>query len=236
VRESTELAVVLLDTAADGASEEHLLRALLGSTADRQLFDQPLVERLDELLPAGLTERAAVVEAAVDARGIRQAQGGGHARDAWMPVLTAPSSFEGSAIVHRTGSTLLRRIGNATDRVRFYAPYATAGGFDLLAPTLLRAAGRGVEIELCVPNDASGAPAPASIISSELRQAVTIREPRADVVWPHLKLVTFDRRAAYVGSANFTRRGLAGGNLELGVLVEGDAVEQLDALLDSVLS
>lgn len=235
MRESTELAVVLLDTAADGVSGEHLLRALLGSQADRQLFDRPLVERLDELLPAGLTERAAVVEAAVDARGIREAQGAVDVRDAWMPVLTAPGSFGGSTIVHRTGSTLLRRIGSATDKVRFYAPYATAGGFDLLARSLVPAAARGVEIELCVPNDASGAPAPASIISPELRQAVTIREPRADVVWPHLKLVTFDGRAAYVGSANFTRRGLAGGNLELGVLVEGPAVSQLDELLDGIL-
>jgi hypothetical protein len=41
-----------------------------------------------------------------------------------------------------------------------------------------------------------------------------------------------DSAAAYIGSANVTDAGIAGPNLELGVLVRGRAVEVVDQLLD----
>lgn len=42
----------------------------------------------------------------------------------------------------------------------------------------------------------------------------------------HAKCLISDAQAAYVGSANFTQPGLSG-NLELGLLVEGDAAAQI---------
>jgi phosphatidylserine/phosphatidylglycerophosphate/cardiolipin synthase-like enzyme len=41
-----------------------------------------------------------------------------------------------------------------------------------------------------------------------------------------------DAKAAYIGSANITAAGLAGRNLELGVLVRGDQVAVIDKILD----
>jgi len=38
--------------------------------------------------------------------------------------------------------------------------------------------------------------------------------------------------AAYIGSANVTRAGIASENLELGVLVRGSAVATVEELLD----
>ena len=52
--------------------------------------------------------------------------------------------------------------------------------------------------------------------------------------WPHLKVVTVDGRAAYIGSANITGPGLVGRNLELGVLVRGQQVEAIERTLDLI--
>jgi phosphatidylserine/phosphatidylglycerophosphate/cardiolipin synthase-like enzyme len=41
-----------------------------------------------------------------------------------------------------------------------------------------------------------------------------------------------DGSAAYIGSANITAAGLAGRNLELGVLVRGSQVAVIDRILD----
>ncbi len=44
--------------------------------------------------------------------------------------------------------------------------------------------------------------------------------------------MVIDGVAAYVGSANVTAAGLAGRNLELGVLVRGSKVAVIEGLLD----
>jgi phosphatidylserine/phosphatidylglycerophosphate/cardiolipin synthase-like enzyme len=41
-----------------------------------------------------------------------------------------------------------------------------------------------------------------------------------------------DASTAYIGSANITAAGLAGRNLELGVLVRGARVDLIDRILD----
>jgi hypothetical protein len=55
---------------------------------------------------------------------------------------------------------------------------------------------------------------------------------RFDAPWAHLKVVTSDSIAAYIGSANVTGAGIAGHNLELGVLVRGPTVAVVEQTLD----
>ena len=50
--------------------------------------------------------------------------------------------------------------------------------------------------------------------------------------FPHLKVMTVDGVAAYIGSANLTAAALEGRNLELGVLAHGKQVEAIDEFLD----
>ena len=53
-----------------------------------------------------------------------------------------------------------------------------------------------------------------------------------DAPWAHLKVLTADSIAAYIGSANVTGAGMAGPNLELGVLVRGSTVVVVERVLD----
>ena len=55
---------------------------------------------------------------------------------------------------------------------------------------------------------------------------------RFDAPWAHLKVLSCDSTVAYIGSANVTGAGMAGPNLELGVLVRGPAVATVDRVLD----
>lgn len=63
------------------------------------------------------------------------------------------------------------------------------------------------------------------------RDKVRFFQPKPNIdderyIGSHAKCLISDGQAAYVGSANFTQPGLAG-NLELGLLVEGDAAGQI---------
>jgi phosphatidylserine/phosphatidylglycerophosphate/cardiolipin synthase-like enzyme len=53
-----------------------------------------------------------------------------------------------------------------------------------------------------------------------------------DAPFAHLKVMVVDGATAYVGSANITAAGLAGRNLELGVVVYGAQVSVIDRILD----
>ena len=55
---------------------------------------------------------------------------------------------------------------------------------------------------------------------------------RDDAPWAHLKVLTADSSAAYIGSANVTGAGIGGHNLELGVLVRGQPVAVVDRILN----
>ena len=55
---------------------------------------------------------------------------------------------------------------------------------------------------------------------------------RDDAPWAHLKVLSSDATAAYIGSANVTRAGIGGQNLELGILVRGNAVATVEKVLD----
>jgi phosphatidylserine/phosphatidylglycerophosphate/cardiolipin synthase-like enzyme len=53
-------------------------------------------------------------------------------------------------------------------------------------------------------------------------------------VVPHLKLLTVDGDAAYIGSANMTFAGMTT-NFEVGALVEGSAVVAFETLVDDLV-
>ena len=59
-----------------------------------------------------------------------------------------------------------------------------------------------------------------------------VSQLREDAPWAHLKVLTADSIAAYVGSANVTGAGMAGPNLELGDLVHGRTVAVVERVLD----
>ena len=71
-----------------------------------------------------------------------------------------------------------------------------------------------------------------SIRRNGLIERFSVSRLRHDAPWAHLKVMTSDATAAYIGSANITAAGLAGRNLELGVLVNGHNVAVIDQLLD----
>jgi phosphatidylserine/phosphatidylglycerophosphate/cardiolipin synthase-like enzyme len=52
--------------------------------------------------------------------------------------------------------------------------------------------------------------------------------------FPHLKLLTADGAAAYIGSANMTFAGMTT-NFEVGALVEGAAVVAYETLFDELV-
>src|SRR5262249_44646008 len=110
-------------------------------------------------------------------------------------------------------------------------------GIGFLADALAAATRRGVVVNLFDPV----AWEPARAAMAALRDAVTatgdtsrLRLVRAlpDAPFAHLKVMVVDGSAAYIGSANITAAGLAGRNLELGVLVRGSQVAVIDKILD----
>ena len=61
---------------------------------------------------------------------------------------------------------------------------------------------------------------------------LSITALQEDAPWAHLKVLSSDASAAYIGSANVTQAGIGGQNLELGILVRGKAVATVEKVLD----
>ena len=58
------------------------------------------------------------------------------------------------------------------------------------------------------------------------------RRTPTDAPWAHLKVLSCNSIAAYIGSANVTGAAIAGSNLALGILVRGSAVAVVERALD----
>jgi len=106
-----------------------------------------------------------------------------------------------------------------------------------LVDAIVSATDRDVNVELFNPQ--SWAPAEGAIAS--LTDAIAERgNPEMfhlvhvvnDAPFAHLKVMVVDGTMAYIGSANITAAGLAGRNLELGVLVHGNEVQVIESVLD----
>lgn len=159
--------------------------------------------------------------------------------ESWEVVASLPSgTVLPTGLRRTTGETMIGLASGARSRIRFAAPYVDQAGIGFLTDSIVAATRRGVVVELFDPR--SWEPARAAI--SEVQQAVSsfgdsdqfrlVVNSLPEAPFAHLKVMVVDARAAYIGSANITAAGLAGRNLELGVLVRGDQVAVIDRILD----
>ena len=199
-------------------------------------LEPALVESLKRRLPSDRRSiELACASGAAWILGRRSAQ----SKESWEVVATLP--WRGSPLPRglrrTTAETMIGLASTARQRIRLAAPYVDERGLGFLADAMAAATRRGAVVQLFDP--IGWEPARAAIAS--LRDAVgTSGDPsnlrlvrsRPDTPFSHLKVMVVDGIAAYVGSANVTGAALAGGNLELGVLVRGSQVAVIEGLLD----
>jgi phosphatidylserine/phosphatidylglycerophosphate/cardiolipin synthase-like enzyme len=157
----------------------------------------------------------------------------------WEIVASLPSGLSLPPGLRRTtAETLVELVTGATQRLRIAAPFIDWAAMSFLADALSAATGRGVRLLVFLPTRSTH----AAEALKELREAIldsgdvrnfSVANLRADAPWAHLKVVSADSRAAYIGSANMTGAGIAGPNLELGVYVRGASVGVVEGLIDS---
>jgi phosphatidylserine/phosphatidylglycerophosphate/cardiolipin synthase-like enzyme len=136
-----------------------------------------------------------------------------------------------------TGETLIQLVTQATRTLRLVAPFIDKTGLAFLADALAAATARGVRLEILVPTRSTHAADALDRLRMKIASDGDVRNLsvmhfRYDAPWAHLKLLACDSKAAYIGSANVTGAGIAGSNLELGILVRGPAVAVVERVLD----
>ena len=169
---------------------------------------------------------------------------------------STPASFDMEGLL----STLASQAKRTEREIVLLSPFFEGGGLGRLADVLLDALDRGVELTIVTRYLADPESHNYDVIDSFVERAIK-REVRSNIslvdytVWDsetamseqhqdgenpqytlHAKVMLFDSRAAYVGSANVTDYGF-NRYLELGVLLEGAKVasfrELVTFLLDS---
>jgi Phosphatidylserine/phosphatidylglycerophosphate/cardiolipin synthases and related enzymes len=230
----------VLHDAADPYAAARVLTALLLSQSDRTAarradFDPDLVDVVRAKL-GGDPDRMAMActLGAAWIMGRRSVA----APEPWELVASLPPGTRLPAGLRRTtGETLMQVVVEATRTLRLVSPFIDRPALDFLADALAAATLRGVRLEVLLPTRSTH----AGDALDELRR--TIREHgrpeklavcglQGDAPWAHLKVLTADSTVAYIGSANVTAAGIAGANLELGVLVRGSTVAVVEGLLD----
>jgi phosphatidylserine/phosphatidylglycerophosphate/cardiolipin synthase-like enzyme len=142
-----------------------------------------------------------------------------------------------SGLRHATGETLMQLVVQATASLRLAAPFIDGPGLSFLGDALAAATKRGVALEILLPTRSTHAEDALNELTATVRRFgasknLRVSRLRFDAPWAHLKVVTSDSIAAYVGSANVTGAGIGGRNLELGVLIRGAKVAVVDQILD----
>jgi putative cardiolipin synthase len=167
---------------------------------------------------------------------------------------TTPSAFGMEGLM----STLTSEIKQSTENIRLLSPFFEQDGFDRLADVLLDALERGVELTIVTrylrdPDSYNydvirefARRARERGIADQLRTVdytvwdddLPTNERHQDGSNPkftlHAKVMTFDRRSVYVGSANVTDYGF-GRYLELGVLLGQTETDHFISLCDFLL-
>ena len=155
-------------------------------------------------------------------------------------VITGPESFT-EALAYRlrcrtTLGVLTQLVAEAERRVVISAPFMQAGyGLSAgpICEALRFALARGVSVDVISSGKS------LSNVSADFKHALgafrTFR-PHANIadekfIGSHAKFCVADGRAAYIGSANLTGRGLSG-QVELGVLVRGEPAAQIEEFCD----
>ncbi len=156
----------------------------------------------------------------------------------WELVASLPSGTPlPSGLRRTTGETLVQLAVRATRTLRLAAPFIDQAAISFLADSLAAATARGVSLEVLLPTRSTH----AGFALSELERVIStegdtgrfyVTAFRDDAPWAHLKVLSSDATAAYIGSANVTGAGITGRNLELGILVRGTAVGVVEQVLD----
>lgn len=167
---------------------------------------------------------------------------------------TTPASFGMDGLM----STLASEVKQSHDDIVLLSPFFEGNGLDRLADVLLDALDRGVEVTIVTRylQDTSShnyrvirdftdrarsrgvASALETVDYTVWGDGVPASERNQDGSNPaftlHAKVMSFDSRSVYVGSANVTEYGF-GRYLELGVLLHGPPVRQFIALCEFLL-
>ncbi|GAA0580509.1 hypothetical protein GCM10010394_06340 [Streptomyces crystallinus] len=230
---------VLVDCPDPRASAGDLTRFMMATQLDRAAairagLEPELVEVLRsryandrERIPALCQEAAAWV---LGRRSIASAE-------PWELVASLPRTDVPGGLRRTTGETLIQLVVQATQTLRLVAPFIDQPGLSFLAEALAAATTRGVRLEILLPTRSTSADDAiddlTKTISAEGRSTnFMVSRLREDAPWAHLKVLTSDSKAAYIGSANVTGAGIGGRNLELGVLVRGEPVMVVERILD----
>ena len=160
------------------------------------------------------------------------------AQEPWDLVASLPAGTDLPAGLNRTtGETMVQLVVEATTTLRLASPFIDRPGLSFLCEPLAAASSRGVRLEILLPTRSSRADdalndLEKAIIRDGSIDHLRMSRFRPDAPWAHLKVLTADASVAYIGSANITRAGLAGHNLELGVLVRGPGIQVVEQVLD----
>lgn len=156
----------------------------------------------------------------------------------WDLVASLPGgSLLPQGLRRTTGETLVQLVVQARKTLRLAAPFIDRPGLSFIGDALAAATARDVALEVLLPtrsthaDDALGE-LQATISNDGVAGNFRISRLRFDAPWAHLKVMTSDSVAAYIGSANVTGAGIAGRNLELGVLVHGATVSVVEEILN----
>jgi phosphatidylserine/phosphatidylglycerophosphate/cardiolipin synthase-like enzyme len=161
--------------------------------------------------------------------------------DAHEPVLvvTAPRALSGRLAYYSgarlTMGVLVQLAVEARHRLVLASPYLNVASLlkdGVLANSINAALARGVEIEIATAaGHIDELQAMLCNMAGAAAGRVSLYQPQANALddrqlGSHAKFCISDAQKAYLGSANFTAPGL-GGNLEMGVLVEGKLAAQI---------
>src|SRR5581483_6828612 len=155
----------------------------------------------------------------------------------WALVATLPPGIALPDGVRRaTAETLIGLISGARESLFITAPFIDEAGMTVLVESLVAATSRDVRVLLIAPGRSRFAAAALDLLRAAVATRgdlgrLEVRSLDPEGPWAHLKVVVADHTAAYIGSANLTGPGLAGRNLELGVLVKGPDARVVDDIL-----
>lgn len=156
----------------------------------------------------------------------------------WELVASLPSGMPLPPGLRRTtGETLVQLTVGATRTLRLATPFINQVAISFLADSLAAATARGVSLEVLLPTRSTHARSALRELERVIRAEgdiarLSIAALQDDAPWAHLKVLSSDATAAYIGSANVTQAGIGGQNLELGILVRGNAVATVETVLD----
>lgn len=156
----------------------------------------------------------------------------------WDLVASLPPGTNLPAGLRRTtGETLVQLVAQAKRTLHLVAPFIDRQGLSFIGDTLAAATTRRVSLEILLPTRSTHADDALEDLKATIARSgdpanFTVSRLRYDAPWAHLKVLTSDSASAYIGSANVTGAGIAGHNLELGVLVRGRMVAVVESILD----